>query len=98
MNNTVTFFFFSSRRRHTRFSRDWSLDVCSSDLLRRRVTSYWSKPLHARTEAMMQAAAQVEWIVAATEVDALMLEYNLIKSHRPRFNVRYRDDKSYPYL
>jgi excinuclease ABC subunit C len=66
--------------------------------LRRRVTSYWSKPLHARTEAMMQAAAQVEWIVAATEVDALMLEYNLIKSHRPRFNVRYRDDKSYPYL
>src|SRR6266542_1245682 len=66
--------------------------------LRKRVTSYWSKPLHPRTEAMMQAAAQVEWIVAATEVDALMLEYNLIKSHRPRFNVRYRDDKSYPYL
>ncbi len=66
--------------------------------LRKRVTSYWSKPLHPRTEAMMQAAAQVEWIVAATEVDALMLEYNLIKSNRPRFNVRYRDDKSYPYL
>ncbi len=66
--------------------------------LRRRVTSYWSKPLHPRTEAMMQAAGQVEWIVAATEVDALMLEYNLIKSNRPRFNVRYRDDKSYPYL
>jgi len=47
---------------------------------------------------MMDAAASVEWIVANTEVDALMLEYNLIKSHRPRFNVRYRDDKSYPYL
>jgi excinuclease ABC subunit C len=47
---------------------------------------------------MMASAEQVEWIVAATEVDALMLEYNLIKSHRPRFNVRYRDDKSYPYL
>ena len=46
----------------------------------------------------MDAAASVEWIVANTEVDALMLEYNLIKSHRPRFNVRYRDDKSYPYL
>jgi excinuclease ABC subunit C len=66
--------------------------------LRRRLSSYWSKPLHPRTEAMMLAAEQVEWIVAATEVDALMLEYNLIKSHRPRFNVRYRDDKSYPYL
>ena len=46
----------------------------------------------------MAQASSVEWIVASTEVDALMLEYNLIKSHRPRFNVRYRDDKSYPYL
>ena len=66
--------------------------------LRKRVTSYWSKPLHPRTEAMMAAAAAVEWIVASGEVDALMLEYNLIQEHRPRFNVRYRDDKSYPYL
>jgi excinuclease ABC subunit C len=47
---------------------------------------------------MVQAAASVEWIVASTEVDALMLEYNLIQEHQPRFNVRYRDDKSYPYL
>ena len=46
----------------------------------------------------MAAAATVEWIVASSEVDALMLEYNLIQEHRPRFNVRYRDDKSYPYL
>jgi excinuclease ABC subunit C len=66
--------------------------------LRKRLASYWGRPLHARTEAMVQAASQVEWIVTATEVDALMLEYNLIKSNRPRFNVRYRDDKSYPYL
>src|SRR5437773_1070807 len=66
--------------------------------LRKRLASYWGRPLHPRTEAMMNAAHTVEWIVAGTEVDALMLEYNLIKSHRPRFNVRYRDDKSYPYL
>src|SRR5919197_5079392 len=66
--------------------------------LRKRLASYWGRPLHPRTEAMMNAAHAVEWIVATTEVDALMLEYNLIKSHRPRFNVRYRDDKSYPYL
>src|SRR2546428_5011825 len=66
--------------------------------LRKRLASYWGRPLHPRTEAMMDHAASVEWIVASTEVDALMLEYNLIKSNRPRFNVRYRDDKSYPYL
>jgi excinuclease ABC subunit C len=66
--------------------------------LRKRLASYWSKPLHPRTEAMMAAARTVEWIVASGEVDALMLEYNLIQEHRPRFNVRYRDDKSYPYL
>jgi excinuclease ABC subunit C len=66
--------------------------------LRKRVGSYFSKPQHPRTEAMLDAATTVEWIVASGEVDALMLEYNLIKSNRPRFNVRYRDDKSYPYL
>jgi excinuclease ABC subunit C len=66
--------------------------------LRKRLASYWGKPQHARTQAMLEQAASVEWIVASGEVDALMLEYNLIKSHLPRFNVRYRDDKSYPYL
>ncbi len=66
--------------------------------LRKRLASYWGKPLHPRTEAMVSAASGVEWIVASTEVDALMLEYNLIQQHRPRFNIRYRDDKSYPYL
>ena len=66
--------------------------------IRKRLPAYWSRPLHARTEAMMAQAERVEWIVASGEVDALMLEYNLIQKHRPRFNVRYRDDKSYPYL
>ena len=66
--------------------------------LRKRLASYWGKPLHPRTAAMIEAAASVEWIVASGEVDALMLEYNLIQAHRPRFNIRYRDDKSYPYL
>ncbi len=66
--------------------------------LRKRLANYWGTPLHPRTEAMVQAAESVEWIVASGEVDALMLEYNLIQRHRPRFNIRYRDDKSYPYL
>jgi excinuclease ABC subunit C len=66
--------------------------------LRKRLPNYWGRPLHPRTAAMVEAADSVEWIVASGEVEALMLEFNLIQRHRPRFNVRYRDDKSYPYL
>ncbi len=51
-----------------------------------------------RTAQMVEAAATVEWIEVRNEVEALMLEYSLIKSHRPRFNIRLRDDKSYPFL
>lgn len=68
--------------------------------LRSRVTSYFSDPalLHTRTAAMVSAAHDLSWIEVDNEVAALMLEYNLIKQHRPRFNVRLRDDKSYPFL
>src|SRR5262245_14965865 len=51
-----------------------------------------------RTRQMVVAASTVEWIEVNNEVEALFLEYNLIKRHRPRFNIRYKDDKSYPYL
>ena len=54
--------------------------------------------LHPRTAAMVAAASTVEWIEVRNELEALMLEYSLIKQHRPRFNVRLRDDKSYPFL
>src|SRR5439155_19416324 len=66
--------------------------------LRKRVLGYRGRPLHTRTEAMLEHATAVEWINASSEGDALMLEYNLIKNHVPRFNVRYRDDKTYPWL
>jgi len=66
--------------------------------LRSRLSNYFGKDLHARTRAMVEAAADVEWIITDSEVEALHLEVNLIKQHRPRYNVRYRDDKSYPYL
>ena len=66
--------------------------------LRKRLANYWATPLHPRTQAMVQSAESVEWMLASGEVDALMLEYNLIQTHKPRFNIRYRDDKSYPYL
>lgn len=68
--------------------------------LRSRLTSYFVDPsqLHPRTASMVTAAHSVEWIEVRNEVEALMLEFSLIKQHRPRFNVRLRDDKSYPFL
>ena len=66
--------------------------------LRSRLSGYFGPRLALRTRQMMDAAAAVEWIQVASEVDALMLEFSLIQRHRPRFNVRYTDDKSYPFL
>ena len=68
--------------------------------LRNRLNSYFQdkRNLHSRTVQMLAVAKSVEWIEVPTEVDALMLEYSLIQRHQPRFNVRLRDDKSYPFL
>jgi len=66
--------------------------------LRKRVSNYFARDLSERTRAMVESADAVEWIVTDTEVAALMLEFTLIKRHRPRFNIRLRDDKSFPYL
>lgn len=68
--------------------------------LRSRLSSYFQDiaNLHQRTATMVTTAASVEWTVVATEVEALQLEYSWIKEYDPRFNVKYRDDKSYPWL
>ena len=68
--------------------------------LRARVSSYFQNVanLHERTARMVTSAASVEWTVVQTEVEALQLEYSWIKEYDPRFNVKYRDDKSYPWL
>ena len=68
--------------------------------LRSRLSSYFQDitALHPRTSTMVRTAASVEWTVVATEVEALQLEYSWIKEYDPRFNVKYRDDKSYPWL
>ncbi|MGJ5896390.1 excinuclease ABC subunit UvrC [Streptomyces niveiscabiei] len=68
--------------------------------LRQRLGSYFQDlaGLHPRTRTMVTTAASVEWTVVSTEVEALQLEYSWIKEYDPRFNVKYRDDKSYPYL
>ena len=68
--------------------------------LRQRLNQYFADfaGLHPRTQMMLQTAAGVEWTVVGTEVEALQLEYSWIKEFDPRFNIKYRDDKSYPYL
>ncbi len=68
--------------------------------LRNRVTSYFQDPrsLHPRTAQMVAAASKVDWVVTASEVDALELEHSLIQSFLPHYNIRLKDDKSYPWL
>ncbi|HTL24254.1 MAG TPA: GIY-YIG nuclease family protein, partial [Mycobacteriales bacterium] len=68
--------------------------------LRSRLSSYFQdvRALHPRTRQMVTTAASVEWTVVTNEVEALQLEYTWIKEFDPRFNVKYRDDKSYPSL
>jgi excinuclease ABC subunit C len=68
--------------------------------LRQRLSNYFQSPvnMHPRTAQMVETAESVEWTTVRNEVEALMLEYSLIKQHDPRFNVRLRDDKSYPFL
>jgi len=68
--------------------------------LRSRLSNYFVNPvsLPPRTAQMVAAAESVEWIQVGNDLEALMLEYSLIKQHRPRFNIRLRDDKSYPFM
>ncbi len=68
--------------------------------LRSRLSNYFVQPelLAERTRQMVTTAESVEWILAKNEVEAFFLEFNLIKRHKPRFNIRLKDDKSYPYL
>jgi len=68
--------------------------------LRSRLNSYFADPanLLSRTRSMVTSAAKVDWTVVQTEVEALQLEYSWIKEFDPRFNIKYRDDKSYPWL
>ena len=68
--------------------------------LRQRLSNYFQNPasMHQRTAQMVATAESVEWIQVRNDVEALMLEYSLIKQHQPRFNIRLKDDKSYPFL
>jgi excinuclease ABC subunit C len=83
-----------------RDSRGRVIYVGKAKSLRARLSSYFQDlaNLHPRTATMVTTAASVEWTVVKTEVEALQLEYSWIKEFDPRFNVKYRDDKSYPWL
>ena len=73
--------------------------VGKANRLRTRVRSYFrDKSVHALTSQMMRYVTEVDYIVTETEVEALILENNLIKAHQPRYNVKLKDDKRYPYL
>jgi excinuclease ABC subunit C len=76
------------------------LYVGKAKSLRHRLPNYWQDgaALPVRTAQMVAQAERVEWVVVGTEVEALMLEYALIQAHKPRFNIRLKDDKSYPWL
>ncbi|MDP7470511.1 MAG: excinuclease ABC subunit UvrC, partial [Dehalococcoidia bacterium] len=76
------------------------LYVGKAAVLRNRVRSYFAPPhtLSSKVEQLMERVEDLEFIVTDSEQEALILEYNLIKQHRPRFNVHLKDDKSYPYL
>jgi excinuclease ABC subunit C len=80
-------------------ARDKVIYVGKAKNLKKRVTTYFgSKAFQPKTQALMNHTARVEVTVTGTEQEALLLEYNLIKEHRPRFNVLLRDGKSYPYI
>jgi excinuclease ABC subunit C len=83
-----------------RDSRGRVVYVGKAKSLRSRLNSYFADfaSLHPRTQMMLTDAASVDWTVVGTEVEALQLEYSWIKEFDPRWNIRYRDDKSYPYL
>ena len=76
------------------------LYVGKAKSLRHRLPNYWqdSAKLSPRTAQMVAQADHVEWVVVDSEVDALILEHSLIQYHLPRYNVRLKDDKSYPWL
>ena len=74
------------------------LYVGKAKSLRKRLANYFAADLEGKTAAMVDAADSVDWIVTPSEVDAIMVEYSLVHEHQPRYNIRLKDDKSFPYL
>jgi len=75
-----------------------ALYVGKAKSLRKRTANYFARDLQPRTRTMVELAVDLEWIVTDSEIAALMLEYSLVQENQPQFNVRLKDDKSFPYL
>ena len=72
--------------------------VGKAKVLKRRVSQYFDKDISGKTKVLVSKIADVKTIVVNSEVDALLLENNLIKKYQPRYNIRLKDDKSYPWI
>ena len=79
-------------------SKDEVIYVGKAKNLKNRLNSYFQKNLQAKTYRMVHSAVRVDWTVVKTELEALQLEFTWIKSESPKYNIQFRDDKSYPYL
>lgn len=79
-------------------SSDHVIYVGKAKILRNRVRSYFTGSHNGKTELMISQIADIETIITDSEVEALVLECNLIKKHNPKYNILLRDDKSYPYI
>ena len=75
-----------------------ALYVGKAKSLRKRLANYFARDLEPRTRVMVESAEAIDWVVTDSEVAAIMLEFSLVQEHQPRFNIRLRDDKSFPYL
>ena len=83
-----------------RNDKDEIIYIGKAKVLRNRVRSYFQKSKHidVKTQVMVKHITQIDWLVVQDEVDALLTEANMIKEHRPRYNVLLKDDKSFPYV
>ena len=74
--------------------------IGKAKVLRNRVRSYFNKPdgKDSKTQVMVQNIADIDWLVVRSEVEAILTEANLIKEHKPRYNVFLKDDKTFPYI
>ena len=81
-----------------RDSQDRVIYVGKAKNLKNRLNSYFQKNLLEKTYRMVNSAVRVDWTVVNTEIEALQLEFTWIKTENPKYNIQFKDDKSYPYL